>query len=37
MQILGNHYFKHSLQPNLIKNVTLNVNTKEITTLQFMT
>ena len=33
MQILKNHYFRHSLQPNLMKNVTLNANTKEIITL----
>ena len=29
----GNHYFPHSLSPNLIKTVTLNTNTKEIITL----
>ena len=30
----GNHYFTDSLSPNLIKNCTLNANTKEIITLQ---
>ena len=33
----GNCYFAHSLWCNLIKNVTLNVNTKEIITLQTVT